>query len=153
MAPLEVVGRFFEEVWNQRRLALLDELIDPNCVTHQLQSAPTPITSSPRGPLALREHIARWLEAFPDIAVTIDLQSGMGSHVVSWVTMRGTHRGPWQGVPSTNRKITIRTVAQHRVEDALIVEDWVIMETLGLFQQLGLVAPTQELLTAAGRRR
>jgi hypothetical protein len=55
-------------------------------------------------------------------------------NVVSWVTMRGTHRGPWQGVPPTNREIIIRTVAQHRVESGRIVEDWVMVETLGLFQ-------------------
>jgi hypothetical protein len=43
--------------------------------------------------------------------------------------------------------VTIRSVAQHRVEAGRIIEDWVIVETLGLFQQLGLVPPTAELLS------
>ncbi len=147
MDPSQIVDRFFREVWNQRRFAVLDEIVDPGCVTHQVRSAPGAITSSARGPVALQEHIESWLTAFPDIRVTTDLRCVGGAHVVSWVTMRGIHSGPWQGVPPTGREVTIRTVAQHRVEKGRIVEDWVIVETLGLFQQLGLVRPTPELLT------
>src|SRR6266699_3901163 len=89
MDPLEVVRRFFQDVWNGRRLELLDELVDPNCVTHQLRSVRGSVESLPRGPAALREHIAGWLKAFPDISVTTDLQTALGPNVVSWVTMRG----------------------------------------------------------------
>jgi predicted ester cyclase len=146
MSPSEIVDRFFTEVWNARQFDVLDEIIDPACVTHQLHSAPGPVNAEERGPLALKEHIQGWLAAFPDIKVTIDLRCVCGGQVVSPVTMRGTHSGPWQGVSATGREVTIRTVAQHRVEGRRIVEDWVIVETLGFFQQLGVVAPTQELL-------
>jgi predicted ester cyclase len=147
MDPAQVVERFFTQVWNRRQFAVLDEIVDPACVTHQVRSAPGAIAAAARGPLALREHIESWLTAFPDIRVTTDLRCVGGAHVVSWVTMRGIHSGPWQGVPPTGREVTIRTVAQHRVENGRIVEDWVIVETLGLFQELGLVRPTPELLT------
>ena len=60
--------------------------------------------------------------------------------------MRGTHRASWQGIAPTGREITIRTVAQHRVADGRIVEDWVIVETLGFYHQLGLIPSVQELL-------
>ena len=49
-------------------------------------------------------------------------------------------------MPSTGREVTIRTVARHRVENGRIIEDWVIVETLGLFQQVGLVQPTPDLV-------
>jgi|SRR5262249_62339781 len=142
----DVVERFFAEVWNRRDLAALDNIVDQSCVTHQARSASEPISATPRGPRALRQHIEAWLAAFPAIRVTTDLRHACGNQVISWVTMRGTHRGPWQGVSPTGREVTIRTVAQHRVESGRIVEDWVIVETLGLYQQLGLVRPTQELL-------
>jgi predicted ester cyclase len=147
MDPAKVVERFFDEVWNDRDFAVLDEIVDRECVTHQVRSAPGDIAATARGPLALRQHIEGWFAAFPDIKVTTDLRCACGAYVVTWVTMRGMHNGPWQGVPPTGRDVTIRTVAQHRVEDGRIVEDWVIVETLGLFQQLGLVPTTQELLT------
>jgi predicted ester cyclase len=151
MDPAQVADRFFAEVWNRRQFAVLEEIVDPTCVTHQVRSAPGAISSAARGPLALREHIEGWLTAFPEITVTTDLKCVCGAQVVSWVTMRGVHAGPWQGVPPTGREVTIRTVAQHRVENGRIVEDWVIVETLGLFQQLGLVQTTPGLLMQSQR--
>jgi predicted ester cyclase len=147
MDPAQVVERFFNEVWNGRQFAVLDQIVDRQCMTHQVRSAAGDIAAAARGPNALREHIEGWLAAFPDIKVTTDLKCACGANVVTWVTMRGMHTGKWQGVPPTGREVTIRTVAQHRVEDGRIVEDWVIVETLGLFQQLGLVPTTQELLS------
>jgi len=152
MSPSEIVNRFFNEVWNDRRFDLLGEIIDPACLTHQVRSAPGGIAVARRGPSALREHIESWLTAFPEIQVTIDLRCVWGANVISWMTMRGIHRGPWQGVAATGREVTIRSVAQHRVEKDRIVEDWVIVETLGFFQQLGLVAPTPDLLADANQR-
>jgi steroid delta-isomerase-like uncharacterized protein len=146
MDASEIVERFFTEVWNRRDLAALEDIVDHCCVTHQVRSARDPIFSASRGPAAMRQHIEAWLTAFPDIHVTTDLRCTCGDDVVSWVTMRGTHRGAWQGIPATGREVTIRTVAQHRVEAGRIVEDWVIVETLGLFQQLGVIPPMQELL-------
>lgn len=146
MDASEIVERFFTEVWNHRDFAVLEDIVDHRCVTHQVRSVPDPISTTPRGPVALRQHIEAWLTAFPDIHVATDLRCTSGNDVVSWVTMRGTHRGAWQGIAPTGREVTIRTVAQHRVEAGRIVEDWVIVETLGLFQQLGVVPSMQELL-------
>src|SRR5947207_5660970 len=149
MNPAQVVDRFFTEVWNNRQFAVLEEIVDPACITHQVRSAPDKITAAARGPAALREHIESWLAAFPDLSVTTDLRCVSGANVVSWVTMRGVHAGSWQGLPPSGREVTIRSVAQHRVERGRIVEDWVIVEKLGFFQQLGLVRSTPELLTPA----
>jgi predicted ester cyclase len=149
MNPAQVVDRFFTEVWNNRQFAVLEEIADPACITHQVRSAPGGITGAARGPAALREHIESWLATFPDISITTDLKCVSGPQVVSWVTMRGVHAGPWQGVPPSGREVTIRSVVQHRIERGQIVEDWVIVETLGFFQQLRLVRPTSELLTPA----
>jgi predicted ester cyclase len=146
MNRAHIINRLFNEVWNGRRFDVLPEIVDPECVTHQVRSAAGEISSGARGPDPLQEHIEGWIGAFPDIAVAIDLQCVCDPYVVSWVTMRGRHIGPWQGIPPTGQEVTIRTVAQHRIEGGRIVEDWVIVETLGLFQQLGLVPSTAELL-------
>jgi len=147
MQPVDIVDRFFSEVWNHRDFAVLDEIVHESCVT-QVRSTPEVISGTARGPIALRHHIEAWLTAFPDIQVTTDHRCACANDVISWVTMRGTHRGLWQGIAPTGREITIRTVAQHRVEAGRIVEDWVIVETLGLFQQLGVIPPMDELLNA-----
>lgn len=90
MHPADVVERFFAEVWNRRDLAVIDEIVHDSCVTHQVRSAPDPISSAARGPAALRQHIEAWLMAFPDMQVTTDHTCACGNEVISWVTMRGT---------------------------------------------------------------
>jgi hypothetical protein len=40
MNPAQVVDRFFTEAWNRRQLAVLDEIINPACVTHQVALRP-----------------------------------------------------------------------------------------------------------------
>ena len=40
----------------------------------------------------------------------------------------------------------------HRIARGKIAEDWVLVESLGFFQQLGLVSPTFELFSRAKQR-
>jgi predicted ester cyclase len=149
MQPKDVVDRFFTEVWNGRRLEVADEIIAAECVTHQLRSADGPQPSAPRGPAALKEHIASWLAAIPDIVASVEASVAEGDRVVSWVAMRGTQTGSWMSVPPTDRAVVIRSVVMHRIADDRIVEDWVIAESMGFFQQLGVIAPTGQLLAQA----
>jgi predicted ester cyclase len=58
----------------------------------------------------------------------------------------GTHDGPWLGVPATGRRVELRMSVTQRVVAGQVHEDWVIVEALGVFQQMGLVPPTEELL-------
>ena len=58
--------------------------------------------------------------------------------------MRGTHTGAWLGVAPTGKRVSLRMVTVHRLAVGKIVEHWVLVETLGFFQSLGLL-PTTEL--------
>jgi len=53
--------------------------------------------------------------------------------------MEGTHQGAWMGIPASGKKMQIRMFTVHRVVQSKIVEDWVLVELLGFFQQLGVV--------------
>lgn len=44
-----LVHRFSEELWNERNVALADNLFAEDCVTHQLRFGNDP-TGAPRGP-------------------------------------------------------------------------------------------------------
>jgi hypothetical protein len=139
--------RFVEELWNERRLELADELVAPDCVTHQLRSGAED-APAPRTPALLKEHVAAWLAAFPDLHFEIEQMIAEGALVSTRCTMHGTHTGPWLGVAPTNREVSVRMVVTQRIAGGQIVEDWVLVESLGLFQQLGLVPPREELLPA-----
>jgi len=49
MDPKQVINRFVEELWNERRLDVADAIFAKDCVTHQLRSG-VPVDTVPRGP-------------------------------------------------------------------------------------------------------
>jgi len=38
----------------------------------------------------------------------------------------------------------------HRIDAGMIMEDWVLVESMGFFQQLGIIPATTDLLARAG---
>src|SRR6266436_10266528 len=62
-----VVRRLYEEVWNNRRLEVVNELISPS---HALQG-PTVFGSS-IGPEAYKRQVSSLLEAYPDLRWAIE---------------------------------------------------------------------------------
>lgn len=136
--------RFIEEVWNGRQLHVADEVFADDCISHQLRSGGE--LTMPRGPQEIKLHIADWLEAFPDIRFTVERVLAEADCVMTDCLAKGTHLGNWHGIPATGKEITIRMSVVHRVEGGKIVEDWVLVDFLGVLQQLGVVRPTAELL-------
>jgi steroid delta-isomerase-like uncharacterized protein len=146
MDPRAVVNRFFGELWNRRNFDIAAAVVAPGCVTHQLRSASGEQPTTSRGPAAMVAHIREWVEGFPDIHAEVEATVVEGDRVVSWVAMRGTHEGPWHGLVPTGHAVVIRNVVMHRVEAGRIAEDWVLIESFGFIQQLGLVDPLPRIL-------
>ena len=142
----KIVSAFFERLWNGRELALADELIDPDCRTHQLQSG-AESEGVARGPAAIRHHVGDWLRAFPDLEMQVRQSLADGDCVATHVTMVGTHRDQWMGIAATGKRIHLEMMVIHKVKDGRIVDDWVLVESYGLFQQLGLLPGKQALLS------
>jgi predicted ester cyclase len=140
-----IVRRFFDELWNQRKLNVADEIFDPHCVSHQLQSGAEDI-GLPRDAEAVKKHINAWLEGFPDLYFTIDRMFAEDECVITSAVMRGTHTGTWQGLPPTGRSLSIKMVVTHQIRNRKIIADWVLVESLGFFQQLGLVPAIEKIL-------
>lgn len=69
-----------------------------------------------------RDHVLGVRRTYPDLHVTIERQIAEGDWVVSCITARGTHRGPWLGIEPTGRTIEITGVNVDRVVDGRIVE-------------------------------
>ena len=143
--PKQLISRFVEELWNQRRLDVADAIFAENCVTHQLQSG-VPADAVPRGPQAIKEHVRGWIASFPDLHFTIEQMLSEDDRVAMQLRMEGTHRGAWLGIPASGKKMQIRMFTVHRVVQGKIVEDWVLVESLGFFQQLGVVPNTPDLV-------
>ena len=148
----KLVKRFIEEIWNQRHLDVADEVFAADCITHQLRSGADSLTM-PRPPEALKQHISEWLVAFSDIQFSIEQMITEGDRVVAHFLARGTHLGAWHSIPPTGKEISIQMMVVYRIANGQITEDWVLVDFLGFFQQLGLVKPTNELIAANSPQR
>ena len=144
----EIVRRFIEEMWNQRKLQVADELFAADCVTHQLRSGEN-AAGIPRSAESVKREAAAWLTGFPDLKFILEQMIAAGERVVSHCTMRGTHSGAWMGISPTGRNVSVPIITIHRIADGKIAEDWVLVGSLMLFQQLGLVPQTQDIFGAA----
>jgi steroid delta-isomerase-like uncharacterized protein len=129
-----LIHRYFEEVWNEGRLDVLDELLTPGYLNH------TPSTAAPPpGPAGLEPIVAAMRAAFPDLHYAIeDLVVGPAAVAVR-VTMTGTHRGDLFGLPATGRRVRVSQMNLERLASGRIAEHWRITDELALMRQLGVV--------------
>ena len=74
--------------------------------------------------------------AFPDIRYSL-------AHIVAdegWVsrhwTAEATHEGDFLGVPATGRRVHMQGMVFSRIENGRIAEEWRVIDTAGLMQQL-----------------
>jgi len=147
-----IVTSFVEELWNQRRLEVADTIFDEDCHTHQLQSG-TPVVAARRGPAAVKAHVTSWLSGFPDLKFTVEQMFTEEDRVLSQLAMNGTQTGEWMGIPPTGKHVNIRMITIHRIRTGKIIEDWVLVESLGLLQQFGALPPTTEILSEFAQRQ
>jgi len=133
--PKAVVKRFFDEAINRRNLALLDELLAPDFRGNILEDEQT---SNSRE--ELKEMLAMVFEAFPDYHQTIHDWIVEDEKVVARWTTRGTHRGEYNGIAPTGKVIREHGIDIFRVVDGKVVEHWVELDLLGIYQQMGVVS-------------
>jgi steroid delta-isomerase-like uncharacterized protein len=131
-ANKNLARRIWAEVFNDRNLALADELVAPDAVNHEAgPGAPT------RGPESLTAAVTWLSAAFPDMHMAIDDVLAEGDKVVLQTTMSGTHQGPFMGIAPTGRRFAQRQVHFLRIVDGKAVEHWAVRDDLGFMQQLG----------------
>jgi hypothetical protein len=70
---------------------------------------------------------------------TIDEQISEGDKVLTRFEWTGTHRGPFLGVPATHRPVKVWGMVIDRFESGKIQDTRIIMDTLGLMMQLGVI--------------
>jgi predicted SnoaL-like aldol condensation-catalyzing enzyme len=131
-----VVMRIFDEMWNQGKLNVADEVMTPETVFH------SPIRPEPMlGPAPLKGIVGFLRGGFPDIQFKVDDIFGDGDLVgVRW-TSRQTHTLTYMGVPPTGKTLHYTGYEVFRVVDGKVVEFWLIVNAMGVLSELGLAPP------------
>jgi predicted ester cyclase len=92
-------------------------------------------------PINLEEHIQLWqafINAFPDLNHTIDEIIAEGDQVSTRETVRGIHKGEFQGIPPTDKQFTMSAICLWRFKDGKLVEYRADGDMLGMMTQLGM---------------
>ena len=130
--------RMVDEVVNTGNFALIDELLAPDFINHDV---PPGVSPTREGTKAL---IAMLREAFPDLHATVDDVIAEGDKVVQRTTAHGTMTGAMMGMPPSGKSATWQQIHILRFADGKQVEHWAVIDQLGMLQQLGFAeAPGQ----------
>jgi steroid delta-isomerase-like uncharacterized protein len=77
--------------------------------------------------------------AFPDLQLSVNDQVAEGDRVAARWTVTGTHKGEYYGIPATGKQVGHSGTAFYRLENGRIAEVWLLSDTMGLMQQLGVI--------------
>lgn len=127
-----LVRTFYEEVLNEKRYDLLEETHASDYVQHNL-----PGDQEVSGRDAYEAFLRGFVEAFPDLDVTIEDSVADDEMVAVRATYRATHDGELLGIPPTGTDVTFRGMVCFRVEEGEIAEGWPQTDMWDLLLQLG----------------
>lgn len=122
-----------EEVINQGRLNAADEIVAEDFIELD------PLPGQRQGREGLKEIIAIFRAAFPDIHWVADETISAGEKVVTRFTWTGTHHGAFLGIPPTSKFVQVKGVVIDRIVSGKMTDSRILMDTLGLMQQLGVI--------------
>ena len=108
---------YIEEVWNQGHLQVIDELRTVDVA-------------------GMYQRIGELRTAFPDLHVTIETHVAEGDWTVMRCRYRGTHLGPFMGVPPTGKQVAFAGIGMNRYSEGKSVENWGVQDIHGLLKQL-----------------
>jgi steroid delta-isomerase-like uncharacterized protein len=123
-----IAARVFEEIFNQAKFQVADEIYAPDFVNHGLHRDAT-----------LQEDqnaVHAEKKAFPDLKMTVSLMTAKDDLVTAVWTFRGTHTGSGLGLPPTGARIELRGITVWRIVNGKISEEWTSFNELRPYIQI-----------------
>jgi len=113
----ELALRWMEEIWNQRKAEVVDELMHEEAVGHMEGG-------DARGPAGFKVVHSVMLQAIPDLRIEVEDSVAEGDAVVLRWRVGGTHRGEGLGIPPSGRTVDAHGMSWFRIRDGRMVEGW-----------------------------
>ncbi len=125
-----VFRRLIEEGYNKGHLDVLSEIFAADFVEHQAGILP-PNADGVRGSIAFLR------AAFPDLTLTVVDSAVLDDKTWARIVGRGTHTGPFMGMPPSGKSFEITVIDVCRYKDARIIEHWGVADQFSLMRQIG----------------
>jgi steroid delta-isomerase-like uncharacterized protein len=130
-----IVRQFIEESINRGQIDTAAQFVWEDVVEQ------VPLPGQGPGLDGLKDVLRAMRAAFPDLHWSVEEQIGEGDKVVTRFEWTGTHRGEFLGVPATGRPVKVWGMVIDRLEEGRIKDTRILMDTLGLMMQLGVISP------------
>jgi len=123
-----VARRVFEEIFNQGKFQVADEIYAPDFVNHGLH----------RDASLQEDQVAvHWeKQALPDMKMTVDLVVAEGDLVTVVWRGRGTNTAAASPLPATGVKVEFNGITVWRIVDGRIREEWTAFDKLRVIRQI-----------------
>lgn len=128
-----IVRRFADEVITRGEIDRAGEFAWEDVVEQ------VPLPGQGPGLEGLKDILRAMRTGFPDIVFAIQEQISEGDKVASRFEWKGTHGGPFMGIPATGKPVRVWGVVIDRLVDGRIKETRIIMDTMGMMMQLGVM--------------
>jgi steroid delta-isomerase-like uncharacterized protein len=128
--------RFVDQFFNQRNLAVLDELFHDGAIEHGVPPG------LPPGRAGIRAFYTALIEAFPDLHFEVLEQYAVGDLVMNRTRMTGTNKGSMMGMPATGKRVDVVAGDEARIANGRCIEHRGY-GFLQMMQQLGLAPMPQ----------
>jgi steroid delta-isomerase-like uncharacterized protein len=116
----KAIARRVYEIVSTDDFERAEEIVDPEAPDNEL------LPDDPPAELidTFKETFAEARTGFPDLSITVEDVMAEGDRVAARITMRGTHRGEFQGIAPTGKRVEVRAIDMFRISDGKIVEHW-----------------------------
>ena len=135
--PSEVDLRIPNEIMNQGKVEVIDEIMSRDMLEHM------PQLPGFEGIDGLKRFVIAFRQAFPDLHYDIEFHTSAGDIVTTVATGSGTMKGDFMGMPASGKRAEWREIHVARVRDGMVVEHWGVVDQLTMLRQLGF-APIPE---------
>ncbi|MCY1019759.1 ester cyclase [Pyxidicoccus sp. MSG2] len=131
-----LVLRFYEEVMNNGRVDVLDEIMTPDFKDHG-----ETLLGSPTGREVLKQGITGTRQILEGLTVHLQEIHAEGDLVGVRGRMSCVHRGTFFGVPGTGNELSWAGLAVFRIQEGRLAERWFNSDSLSIVRQLGISTP------------
>jgi predicted ester cyclase len=129
-ANKRVVLRLYEEVGNEGRLEVVDEIASPDHIEHN------PFPGQAQGAEGLKQRVSMVRAAF-NPTFTIEHVIAEGDRVAVMWSNRGEHVGDWFGFAPTGKSVTTHGVDIHLLRDGRLAEHWDVVDISEFLMAVG----------------
>jgi steroid delta-isomerase-like uncharacterized protein len=127
-----LLKRWFEQVWNQKSEAAIDEMFSRQGKSHGFPEADAVLV----GPEAFKAVHRTFCGAFPDVHVDVEEIVTEGDRAAVRWRVSMTHLGDHLGFPASGKKETMEGATFVTIKGSQITEGWNYMDLQALMQKL-----------------